>query len=121
MGARRMGTTNLVHGWARKIEGSRAGAGPGDEGDGEYTAAMSDRQLSRARRGAPRVLVTAFEPFDGNPANRSERWLERFLGEARDTGLAYRVDLAAALLPVDCVRLPRALAALVRRLARAPN
>jgi pyroglutamyl-peptidase len=62
----------------------------------------------------PRVLVTAFEPFAGRAANRSERWLERFLAAARDGGLAHRVDLAAALLPVDFVRLPRALARLWR-------
>lgn len=62
----------------------------------------------------PRVLVTAFEPFDGRAANRSQRWLERFLAAARDGGLAHRVDLAAALLPVDHVRLPRALARLWR-------
>jgi pyroglutamyl-peptidase len=79
---------------------------------------MSDRQPSRARgprpSRPPRVLVTAFEPFDGRPANRSQRWLERFLVAARDAGLAHRVDLAAALLPVDYVRLPRALARLWR-------
>ncbi|MEO6462276.1 MAG: pyroglutamyl-peptidase I [Candidatus Eisenbacteria bacterium] len=61
-----------------------------------------------------RVLVTAFEPFDGRAANRSQRWLERFLVAARDGGIAHRVDLAAALLPVDYVLLPRALARLWR-------
>ena len=62
----------------------------------------------------PRVLVTAFEPFDGRATNRSQRWLERFLVAARDGGLAHRVDLSAALLPVDYVSLPRALARLWR-------
>lgn len=57
----------------------------------------------------PRILVTAFEPFDGRAANRSQRWLDAFLRAARDGGLAHRIDLAAALLPVDFVRLPRAL------------
>lgn len=62
----------------------------------------------------PRVLVTAFEPFDGRAANRSQRWLELFLDAARDGGLAHRVDLMAALLPVDYVRLPRTLVRLWR-------
>lgn len=68
------------------------------------------RAMLTSRR--PRVLVTAFEPFDGRAANRSERWLEAFLVAARDAGLAHRVDLSAALLPVDYVKLPRALARL---------
>jgi pyroglutamyl-peptidase len=62
----------------------------------------------------PRILVTAFEPFDGRAANRSQRWLEAFLDRARDAGLAHRADLSAALLPVDYVRLPRALGRLWR-------
>lgn len=66
--------------------------------------------MSPARR--PRILVTAFEPFDGRAANRSQRWLEAFLGAARDGGLAHQAELSAALLPVDFVKLPRALARL---------
>jgi len=62
----------------------------------------------------PRILVTAFEPFDDRAANRSQEWLEAFLDRARDGGLAHRVDLSAALLPVDYLRLPRALVRLWR-------
>ncbi len=60
----------------------------------------------------PKVLVTAFEPFDGRPANRSERWLDAFLSEAVVRGVAHRADVSAVLLPVDFVKLPRALAKL---------
>jgi pyroglutamyl-peptidase len=63
----------------------------------------------------PRVLVTAFEPFDGRSANRSQRWLERALSEAVVSRVAHRVDLAGALLPVDFVKLPRVLEKLWRK------
>jgi pyroglutamyl-peptidase len=62
----------------------------------------------------PRILVSAFEPFDDRAANRSQQWLEAFLDRARDAGLAHRVGLSAAILPVDYLRLPRALARLWR-------
>jgi pyroglutamyl-peptidase len=67
--------------------------------------------MSRLR---PKVLVTAFEPFDGRSANRSQRWLEAFLAEAVVSGVAHRADVAGALLPVDFVKLPRALEKLWR-------
>jgi pyroglutamyl-peptidase len=67
--------------------------------------------MSKSR---PKVLVTAFEPFDGRPANRSERWLQAFLTEAVVSGVAHRADVAGALLPVDFVKLPRALEKLWR-------
>ena len=61
-----------------------------------------------------KFLLTAFEPFDGRSANCSGLWLEAFLREATNSGIAHKADVAAALLPVDFVRLPKALAALWR-------
>jgi pyroglutamyl-peptidase len=77
-------------------------------------ARQARRPSSPRAASVPRVLVTAFEPFDGRQANRSMLWLERFLVRARDAGLAHEMDLAAAFLPVDYVRLPRALGRLWR-------
>jgi len=61
---------------------------------------------------SPRILVTAFEPFDDRGVNRSGQWLEGFLRHAEATALAHVADLSAAELPVDFVKLPRALARL---------
>jgi pyroglutamyl-peptidase len=62
----------------------------------------------------PRILVTAFEPFDDREENRSGQWLDAFLRVAEATALAHVADLSAAELPVDFVKLPRALARLWR-------
>jgi len=67
--------------------------------------------ISKAR---PRILVTAFEPFDDRKVNRSGQWLDALLRVAEATAVAHVADLAAAELPVDFVKLPRALARLWR-------
>ena len=70
--------------------------------------------LSRRSPRRPRILVTAFEPFDDRRVNRSGQWLDAFLRVAEATAFAHVADLTAAELPVDFVRLPRALARLWR-------
>ena len=62
----------------------------------------------------PRVLVTAFEPFDRRPVNRSLQWIEEFVRESERTALAHVADLSVATLPVNFVGLPRALGRLWR-------
>ena len=69
---------------------------------------------SRRSPRRPRILVTAFEPFDDREENRSGQWLDAFLRVAAATALAHVADLSAAELPVDFVKLPRALARLWR-------
>ena len=54
----------------------------------------------------PRILVTGYEPFGGEPVNPSEQ-LVRALAAAPPDGLA----LATAVLPVDAAALPGALQA----------
>ncbi len=60
----------------------------------------------------PRLLVTGFEPFGGEPTNPSlelVRWLEQ--GAARERG----VSLDTAVMPVDRSRYAAALAELIER------
>jgi pyroglutamyl-peptidase len=58
----------------------------------------------------PRLLLTAFEPFGGEPVNPSQLLAERL---RRDPVAGF--ELHTVLLPVDIVRLPAALDDAVRR------